>query len=117
VTKKRPYSIDRNLWGISIEAGALENLEQEPPEDAYIITKSPTHLASYPKYVEVYFERGAPKKLDGKSYKLKKLIEHLNEIGGQHGVGRQDLLENRLVGIKSREIWCWTGSCSISRKW
>ena len=105
VTKKKPYSIDRNLWGISIEAGVLENLEQEPPEDAYLITKSPTHISTYPKYLEVYFEKGVPRKLDGKTYKLKTLINHLNEIGGLHGVGRADLVENRLVGIKSREIY------------
>jgi argininosuccinate synthase len=105
VTKKRPYSIDRNIWGISIEAGVLENLDQEPPEDAYLITKSPTQMASYPKYVEIYFEKGVPKKLDGKSYKLKTLVSHLNELGGVHGIGRSDLVENRLVGIKSREIY------------
>ena len=105
VTRKKPYSMDRNMWGISIEAGALENLELEPPEDAYLITKSPTHLSSYPKYIEVYFERGVPKKIDGKAYKLKALINQLNEIGGLHGVGRADLVENRLVGIKSREIY------------
>ena len=105
VTKKKPYSIDRNIWGISIESGVLENLEQEPPEDAYLITKSPTVQASYPKYIEVYFEKGVPKKIDGKTYKLKNLISHLNEIGGLYGVGRSDLVENRLVGIKSREIY------------
>jgi argininosuccinate synthase len=105
VTKKRPYSIDRNIWGISIEAGVLENLEQEPPEDAYLITKSQTHIASYPKYIEISFEKGVPKKIDGKTYKLKTLISHLNEIGGLYGVGRSDLVENRLVGIKSREIY------------
>jgi argininosuccinate synthase len=105
VTKKKPYSIDRNIWGISIEAGVLENLEQEPPEDAYLITKSPTHISTYPKYIEIYFEKGVPKKIDGKIYKLKTLINHLNEIGGLHGVGRTDLVENRLVGIKSREIY------------
>ncbi len=105
VTKKKPYSIDRNIWGISIEAGVLENLEQEPPEDCYLITKSPTHMSSYPRYIEVYFEKGVPKKIDGKVYKLKTLISHLNEIGGFHGVGRFDLVENRLVGIKSREIY------------
>jgi argininosuccinate synthase len=105
VTKKKPYSIDRNIWGVSIEAGALENLEQEPPEDAYIITKSPTHISTYPKYIEVYFENGVPKKIDGRVYKLKNLIMYLNEIGGLHGVGRADLVENRLVGIKSREIY------------
>jgi argininosuccinate synthase len=105
VTKKKPYSIDRNIWGISIEAGVLENLEQEPPEDAYLITKSQTQHAGYPKYLEIYFEKGVPKKIDGKTYKLKALISHLNEVGGLYGVGRADLVENRLVGIKSREIY------------
>ncbi len=105
VTKKKPYSIDRNIWGISIEAGILEDLDQEPPEDAYMITKSPTAQSSYAKYIEVTFEEGVPKKIDGKAYKLKNLICHLNEIGGTYGVGRSDLVENRLVGIKSREIY------------
>jgi len=105
VTKKKPYSIDRNLWGISIEAGILENLEQEPPEDAYLITKGSTHTVSYPRYLEIYFEKGVPKKIDGKIYKIKNLITYLNEIGGQFGVGRADMVENRLVGIKSREIY------------
>ena len=105
VTKKKPYSIDRNIWGISIESGVLENLEQEPPEDCYLITKSPTHMSGYPKYIEIYFEKGVPKKIDGKAYKLKTLINHLNKLGGLFGVGRSDLVENRLVGIKSREIY------------
>ena len=105
VTKKKPYSIDRNIWGISIEAGVLEDLAQEPPEDAYMITKSPTAQVSYPKYIEIYFEKGVPKKVDGKTCKLKTLINNLNEIGGLHGVGRSDMIENRLVGIKSREIY------------
>ncbi len=105
VTKKKPYSIDRNLWGVSIEAGVLENLEQEPPEDAYLITKNPTTISTYPKYIEIYFEKGVPRKIDGRAYKLIKLIRELNHIGGLYGVGRQDLVENRLVGIKSREIY------------
>ncbi|MDD5097327.1 MAG: argininosuccinate synthase [Candidatus Omnitrophica bacterium] len=105
VTKKKPYSVDRNIWGISIEAGILENLEQEPPEDAYLITKSPSQASSYPRYIEVTFEKGIPKKIDGKVYKLKNLINYLNEVGGQLGVGRSDMVENRLVGIKSREIY------------
>ncbi len=105
VTKKKPYSIDRNIWGISIEAGVLENLEQEPPEDAYLITKSPTTQSTYPKYIEVTFEKGVPKKIDGRTLKLKNLISYLNEVGGMYGVGRSDLVENRLVGIKSREIY------------
>lgn len=105
VTKKKPYSIDRNIWGVSIEAGVLEDLGQEPPEDAYLLTKSPTHMSGYPKYIEIYFEKGTPKKIDGRNYKLKHLITELNEIGGLYGVGRSDLVENRLVGIKSREIY------------
>jgi len=105
VTKKKPYSIDRNIWGISIEAGVLENIEQEPPEDAYLITKSPSGVSSYPKYIDISFEKGIPKKIDGKVFKLKNLINYLNEVGGTHGVGRADLIENRLVGIKSREIY------------
>ena len=105
VTKKKPYSIDRNIWGISIEAGILENLEQEPPEDAYMITKSPTHTSSYPRYIEVTFSKGVPVKIDGKALKLKEIITYLNEVGGQFGVGRSDMVENRLVGIKSREIY------------
>ena len=105
VSKKKPYSIDRNIWGISIEAGVLENLEEEPPEDVYLITKSPTQISTYPKYIEVYFEKGVPKKIDSRIYKLRTLINQFNEIGGLYGVGRTDLVENRLVGIKSREIY------------
>ncbi|MCX5708072.1 MAG: argininosuccinate synthase [Candidatus Omnitrophica bacterium] len=105
VTKKKVYSLDRNLWGISIEAGILENLDQEPPEDAYIMTKSPNSASTYPKYVEISFEKGVPKKVDGKAYGLKEMIFMLNEIGGAYGVGRSDMVENRLVGIKSREIY------------
>lgn len=105
VTKKKPYSIDRNIWGVSIEAGILENLEQEPPEDAYLVTKSPTQVSTYPKYIEISFEKGVPKKIDGKACKLEFLITHLNQLGGLYGVGRSDLVENRLVGIKSREIY------------
>jgi len=105
VTKKKPFSIDRNIWGVSIEAGVLEDLDTEPPEEAYLITKSPLHMSSYPKYIEIYFEKGVPKKIDGKKYNLRNLITCLNEIGGSAGVGRADLVENRLVGIKSREIY------------
>ncbi|MDD5668529.1 MAG: argininosuccinate synthase [Candidatus Omnitrophica bacterium] len=105
VTKKKVYSIDRNLWGISIEAGILEDLETEPPEDAYLITQSPEKSPEKPKYVEVSFVKGVPVKLDGKSLDLKNMIDKLNVIGGEYGVGRSDLVENRLVGIKSREIY------------
>ena len=105
VTKKKLYSLDRNIWGISIEAGILENLDQEPPEDIYIMTKSPSGVSTYPKYVEISFEKGVPKKIDGKAYGLKEMIGMLNDLGGAYSIGRTDLVENRLVGIKSREIY------------
>ncbi len=105
VTKKKPYSIDRNLWGISIEAGVLEDLAVEPPENIYQLTKSPTQHSGFAHYLEIYFQKGVPKKINGKAYELVDLIRELNEIGGTHGIGRSDLVENRLVGIKSREIY------------
>ncbi|MFA6384782.1 MAG: argininosuccinate synthase [Candidatus Omnitrophota bacterium] len=105
VTKKKVYSIDRNLWGVAIEAGILENLDQEPPEDAYIMTKSPTGTSTYPKYIEIGFDKGVPKKLDGKAVGLKEMIVTLNQVAGSYGIGRCDMVENRLVGIKSREVY------------
>ncbi len=105
VTKKRSYSIDQNIWGVSIEAGQLEDLSCEPPEDAYLITKSPSHISTYPKYIEIYFKNGVPQNLDGRNYNLRNLINQLNHIGGLYGVGRSDLIENRLIGIKSREVY------------
>ncbi len=105
VTKKKPYSIDRNIWGVSIEAGILEDPQREPPEDAYLVTRAPSSISTYPKYLEVSFEEGVPCKIDGKNHTLKSLISHLNETGGFYGVGRSDAIENRLVGIKSREVY------------
>ncbi|MEW5758077.1 MAG: argininosuccinate synthase [Candidatus Omnitrophota bacterium] len=105
VTKKKPYSVDRNIWGISIESGILEDLKNEPPEDAFIITKAVSKTPDKPKYIEIYFEKGIPRKLNGKMLGLKKIITELNLIGGAFGIGRTDLVENRLVGIKSREIY------------
>jgi len=105
VTKKKPYSIDRNLWGVSIEGGILEDLSVEPPESVYQITKSPSFYSGFARYLEIYFQNGIPKKIDGKSYKLLDLIQELNNLGGLYGVGRTDLIENRLIGIKSREVY------------
>jgi argininosuccinate synthase len=104
-TKKSPYSIDRNIWGIAIEAGILENPWQEPPEDAYFMTRSTSRAPKKPMYVTVEFKNGVPVALNGKEMALVALIEKLNELGGRYGVGRVDLIENRLVGIKSREIY------------
>ena len=105
VTRNKPYSIDKNLWGVSIEAGILEDLSVEPPESAYQITKSPSAHSGFARYLEIYFQKGFPKKINGKSYRILSLIQELNNVGGLYGIGRTDLVENRLVGIKSREIY------------
>lgn len=104
-TKKSPYSIDRNIWGVSIECGLLEDPWRSPPEDAYEITKSPQKAPNKPLEIEIDFDSGKPTKIDGKEHQLINLIERLNVIGGEHGVGRVDMVENRLIGIKSREIY------------
>jgi len=105
-TKDKPYSIDKNLWGISIECGPLEDPWTEPPEDAFEWTVSPEKAPNEPEYVEITFEKGVPTQLNGKTYeKLSELILELNRIAGRHGVGRIDMVENRLVGIKSREVY------------
>ena len=105
VTKKKPYSIDKNLWGVSIESGVLEDPRQRPPEDCYQWTKSPEEAPDKPYYIEIEFEKGIPGKINGKSYNGIQLIRKLNRIGAINAVGRSDLIENRLVGIKSREIY------------
>jgi len=104
-TKEKIYSIDKNIWGVSIEAGILEDLNNEPREDAYILTQSLKSAPSQEQYLEVEFEQGKPVKLNGKRMSLVSLIEELNEIGGEHCIGRTDLVEDRTVGIKSREIY------------
>jgi len=105
VTTASPYSIDENLWGRSIECGVLEDPWAEPPEDAFIWTKSPDEAPDKPDYVEIGFDKGIPVTLDGQKMDGVSLIERLNELAGRHGAGRVDHLENRLVGIKSREIY------------
>ncbi|MCK4401699.1 argininosuccinate synthase [bacterium] len=105
VTKKSPYSIDRNLWGVAIECGTLEDPWIEPSDETYQITKSPLKAPNKSAYIDIYFESGIPRKLNGKSIKSVNLIEKLNQLGAQNGVGRIDMVENRLVGIKSREIY------------
>ncbi len=103
--KEKPYSIDRNLWGVCIECGPLEDPWKEPPEDAYQITTPPEKASSKPVYLDIYFEQGIPTKIDGKFLSPVELIKKLNRIGGAYGIGRIDLVENRVVGIKSREIY------------
>jgi len=104
-TKKKPYSLDVNLWGISIEGGNLENPDHEPPEDIYQITKSVDKAPKRPEYVDISFEKGVPKKLNGKPLDGIALVLELQAMAGNHGIGRSDMIESRLVGIKSREIY------------
>ena len=105
VTLASPYSIDVNLWGRSIECGVLEDPWAEPPEEVYEWTVGADRAPAQPAYVEIGFERGVPVSLNGEPVDGVTLIGRLNEIGGAHGVGRIDHVENRLVGIKSREIY------------
>jgi argininosuccinate synthase len=100
-----PYSTDVNLWGRSIEAGTLEDPWQEPPAEVWLWTKNPEDAPNKPQYVEIQFEQGIPIALDGEEMNGTKLVQLLNDIAGEHGVGRIDHVENRLVGIKSREIY------------
>jgi argininosuccinate synthase len=105
ITVASPYSIDENLWGRSIECGVLEDPWTEPPEEIFTWTKSPNQSPDVPDYVEIGFDKGIPIAIDGQELDGVSLIQRLNELAGRHGVGRIDHLENRLVGIKSREIY------------
>lgn len=99
------YSIDRNLWGISIECGPLEDAWQEPPEKSFQIIRRPEQTPAEPTYLEIDFDRGWPAGINGEKYHPVKLIRVLNQLGAENGVGRIDMVENRLVGIKSREVY------------
>jgi argininosuccinate synthase len=105
VSKEKPYSYDHNLWGISVECGALEDPWNAPPENAYLWTVSPEKAPDKPEEVEITFTKGIPTGLNGKAMPTMKIIDSLNKVGGKHGVGRVDQVENRLVGIKSREVY------------
>src|SRR3989338_4873095 len=104
-TKKSPYSIDKNIWGAAIEAGILEDPWKEPPADAYFMTLSLDRVSAKPFYVVIGFKAGIPASFNGKAMAFVPLIEKLNELGGRYGIGRVDHIENRLVGIKSRELY------------
>ncbi|MGR3765349.1 argininosuccinate synthase [Rossellomorea sp. NS-SX7] len=108
-----PYSIDQNLWGRSNECGVLENPWTAPPEDAYDLTSSIEHAPDTADVVEITFQQGVPVQLDGQAYPLDQLISELNIIAGKHGVGRIDHVENRLIGIKSREVYECPGAVTL----
>lgn len=105
VTRKSPYSIDENLYGRSIETGPLEDPWTEPPADVWLWTRSPDEAPAKAAYIELTFEKGAPVAVDGKSLAPTDLVKQLNALAGEHGVGRIDTIEDRLVGIKSREVY------------
>ena len=99
-----PYNIDSNLWGRSIQYGPIDDAWAEPPEAIYALTRSPQGSPDEPAYVEIDFEGGVPVRTNGVEMPLVELVESLETIAGAHGVGRIDMVENRLLGIKSREI-------------
>jgi argininosuccinate synthase len=105
VKKSSPFSIDRNLLGRSIEAGPLEDPMTEPPEEIFAMTRAIADTPNEPDYVEIGFEQGIPVSLDGRPLGPIDLITELNDRVGAHGIGRIDMVENRVVGIKSREIY------------
>ncbi len=105
ITADSPYSIDQNLWGRSIECGVLEDPWVEPPDDAFIWAKTLAETPDAPDYIEIGFEKGVPSAIDGQQMDGIALIQQVNELAGKHGVGRIDHIEDRVVGIKSREIY------------
>ena len=105
VTKKSPFSIDKNIWGVSVEAGVLENPDTEPPQGSFQWTRGAETRTPKERVLRIGFEKGIPVSLDGKKMEALKLIEALNALGSLYGIGRMDMIENRLVGIKSRETY------------
>jgi argininosuccinate synthase len=112
-TKKSPYSLDDNIWGRSCECGVLEDPWNKPPEGAYGLTVDPLEAPDKPQVIEITFEKGIPVAVDGKKLDCIDLIEKLNKAAGAHGVGRIDLVENRLVGFKSREVYECPGAVTL----
>jgi argininosuccinate synthase len=104
-TKKKPYSTDRNLFHISYEGGILEDPWAEPPANMFTLSVSPEKAPSKPEYIEIGYEDGDPVSLNGKKLSPANLLKNLNTIGGRHGIGRLDIVENRFVGMKSRGVY------------
>ncbi len=105
VTKAKPYSSDRNLLHISFEGGILEDPWSEPPVDMFLLSVSPEKAPDRPTVVEIEFEQGTPKRVDGKELSPAALLTRLNDLGGRNGIGRVDMVENRYVGMKSRGVY------------
>ncbi len=105
ITRDKPYSMDRNILHISYEGGVLEDPYREPDENMFILTKSPENAPDKATYIEIEFKKGEPVAIDGKKMKPVALMKKLNKIAGENGIGRVDIVENRLVGIKSRGVY------------
>ena len=105
VSKKRPYSMDRNLWHLSHEGSDLEDPWNEPKKELYLICNAPEDAPDTPTYVEIQFEKGVPVSVDGQALSPVEIVESLNELGAKNGVGIDDIVENRLVGMKSRGVY------------
>ena len=104
-SKEKPYSLDRNLWHTSCEGGHLEDPNAPPKDDIYVLTKSPEEAPDQAAYVEIGFQAGVPVQVDGESLPPVELLTRLNQLAGEHGVGRVDMVEDRLVGMKSRGVY------------
>lgn len=115
ITKKKPYSEDRNLLHISHEGGILEDLWSEPPEDMFVLTQSPEKAPDRATYMELDFERGNPVAVDGKAMSPAALLDYVNEVAGANGIGRLDMVENRFVGMKSRGVYETPGGTLLWR--
>lgn len=105
VNLEKPYSIDENIWGVATECGILEDTEEAPPEDAFQITVNPIDAPNKPERIKITFKKGIPVAIDNIAMPGYQLVKTLNDIGGKHGIGRLDMIENRVVGIKSREVY------------
>ena len=113
-TKKSPYSIDDNLWGRAIECGILEDPWAEPPADVYTLTNDARGEAcGDPEYVELSFEQGLPVAINGEIESFHEIINAMNDVAGKHGFGRIDMIENRLIGVKSREVYEVPGALAL----
>jgi len=105
VSKSKPYSMDRNIWHLSYEGGVLEDPGKAPDREMFLLTRDPSEAPDKPDYIEVGFSRGLPGSLDGEQLDAVELLTRLNTLAGRHGVGRVDMVENRLVGMKSRGVY------------
>ncbi len=115
ITKESPYSIDENLWGMAIECGVLEDTKVAPPEDAFQMTVNPKNAPNEAETVSLTFKKGVPVAINGEEKTPVEIITYLNEVGGKHGIGRLDMIENRVVGIKSREVYEAPGACILHK--